>query len=88
MSSDDAAGRQDHLPPDDVPERAEAAFGIDSWADDLADPFADPANLFSAEIENVSVTDWDVDAALIWGDGAGNADPDGGAETLGFDLPF
>jgi hypothetical protein len=83
MSSDDAVGRQDHLPLDDVPESA------DPWGDDLADPFADPAsaNLFSAEIENVNASDWDVDTASIWGDEAGSADIDGG-EALGLDLPF
>ena len=95
MSDDDAAGRQDHLPLDDVPEPADAsadaddAFGADPWGDDSADPFADPAsaNLFSAEIENVNASDWDIDTASIWGDEAGDADIDGG-DTLGLDLPF
>ena len=55
--------------------------------DDL-DPFADPAstNLFSAEIENVNASDWDVDTNLIWGDDGGDAVE--GGEILGLDLPF
>jgi len=96
MASDDAAGWQDNLPLDDVPEQqadasadTDDAFGADPWADDLTDPFADPAaaNLFSAEIENVNASDWDVDTSVIWGDEAGSADIDGG-DTLGLDLPF
>jgi len=75
MSSDDAASRQDHLPLDDVPEQpvdADDAFDVDPWGDDFTDPFADPTatNLFSAEIENVNASDWEVDAARIWGDDA------------------
>ena len=97
MSDEDAAGRQDHLPLDDVPEyQAEAsadtdeAFGADPWEDDAADPFADPAsaNLFSAEIENVNASDWDVDTAAIWGDEVGGADFEDGGGALGLDLPF
>ena len=96
MSRDDAASWQDHLPLDDAPEQsadastdADDAFEADPWGDDIADPFADPAsvNLFSAEIENVNASDWDVDTASIWGDEAGNGDVDGG-EALGLDLPF
>lgn len=53
----------------------------ESWVD-LSMP-----NLFSAEIENVDASDWDVDADLIWGeDGDGpvdDADP-----GPGFDLPM
>ena len=65
------------------------AFGAHPWGEDFADPFADPAstNLFSAEIENVNASDWDVDTNLIWGDDGGDALEDGG-ETLGLDLPF
>ena len=52
---------------------ADDASGADPWDDGLADPFADPAaaNLFSAEIENVNASDWDVDTDLIWGDDDG-----------------
>ena len=93
MSSDDAASWQDHLPLDDVPEQpsadADDAFGADPWGDDFADPFADPAsaNLFSAEIENVNASDWDVDAARIWGDDAGSDAVDDGGDA-GLDLPL
>ena len=95
MFSDDAASRQNQLPLDDVPEQpaedsAEPsdAFGADPWGDDLADPFADPTvgNLFSAEIENVSASDWDIDAARIWGDGDDQAVEDGGG--IGLDFPL
>ena len=96
MSGDDAAGWQDDLPLDGAPEPAAAsadtddAFGADPWGDDPADPFADPgsANLFSAEIENVNASDWDIDTDLIWGDDGGDAATDGGGDTLGFDLSF
>ena len=97
MSSDEAAGWQDHLPRDDVPEQSSAesadpddGFGAGQWGDDFTDPFADPAatNLFSAEIENVNASDWDVDTDLMWGDDAGSATIDDGGETLGLDLPF
>ena len=93
MSSDDAASWQDALPLDDVPEQpaevptADDASGANLWGDD-ADPFADPAsvNLFSAEIENVNASDWDLDSSQIWGDDGGDA-VDGG-DILGVDLPF
>ena len=90
MSSDDAASWQDHLPLDDVPAadrcvgRHDDAFGADPWGDDFADPFADPAsaNLFSAEIENVNASDWDVDTGRIWGDDGERATvEDGGARA-------
>ena len=90
MSSDDAASWQDHLPLDDVPEQpadADDALGADPWDEDFADPFADPAstNLFSAEIENVNASDWDVDADRIWGDdGGSDAVDDGGVSGLDF----
>jgi hypothetical protein len=92
MSSDDAAGWQDHLPLDDVPEPSadpDDALGADAWDTDFSDPFADPAtaNLFSAEIENVNATDWDLDADSIWGDDvAGDAVDDGGVTGLEFPL--
>ncbi len=92
MSSDDAASRQDHLPLDDVPEPsadADGAPGADAWNVDFTDPFADPAmaNLFSAEIENVNATDWDVDADSIWGDDVGSDAVDDGGVT-GLDFPL
>ena len=92
MSSDDSVSRQDHLPLDDVPEPsadADDAPGADAWNVDFADPFADPAtaNLFSAEIENVNATDWDVDADSIWGDDVGSDAVDDGGVT-GLDFPL
>ena len=91
MSRDDAASRQDDLPLDDVPEQsadADEAPGADAWSVDFADPFADPAttNLFSAEIENVNATDWDLDADSIWGDDGGDAVDDGDVSGLDFPL--
>ncbi|SFR94734.1 hypothetical protein SAMN04487846_1013 [Microbacterium sp. cf046] len=90
MSRDDAASWQDHLPLDDVPEQsvdAGDAPGADLWGVDFADAVADPgANLFSAEIENVSATDWDIDAESIWGDVGTDAVDDGGA--MGLDFPI
>jgi hypothetical protein len=91
MSSDATSG-QDHLPPDEVPAPTEpsadaAAYGADAWGTDFGDAFADPAgaNFFSAEIENVNATDWDVDADSIWGDdGVSDAVDDGGIAGLDF----
>ena len=93
MSRDDASGWQDHLPLDDAPAQpadTDEVSGADPWGDDPGDPFADPgsANLFSAEIENVNASDWDIDTASIWGDEIGDTDIDGGGEALGLDLPF
>ena len=91
MSGDDESSWQDHLPDDGVPEQqpalsAETAFGADPWGDGYADPFADPtANLFSAEIENVNPSDWNLDAALIWGDDGEQAADDG---SIGIDFPM
>jgi len=88
MSSDESEW-QDHLPLDDVPEGpveasadAGEAFDAHPWGEDFADPFADPAStdLFSAEIQNVNASDWDVDSDLIWGDDPG--------DSSGLDLPF
>lgn len=92
MSSEDAASRPEDQPLDDVPEEptsesADAyAFGTPPWADDFADPFADPtSNLFSAELENVNASDWDVDASRIWGDDGTQGDSSGG---IGIDFPL
>lgn len=90
MSSDATSG-QDPLPPDEVPEAGEPVGtpGADPWGLDFADAFADPAgaNFFSAEIENVNATDWDVDADSIWGDdGGSDAVDDGGIAGLDFPL--
>lgn len=93
-SSDDGASRHDHQPLDDVPEPTDPSedagpLGADPWGMDFTDAFSDPAvsNLFSAEIENVNATDWDVDADSIWGDDVGgDAVDDGGLAGLDFPL--
>ena len=94
MSGDNTANRQDHLPADDVPVPTEPSAdagtpGTEPWGTDFADAFADlaTANLFSAEIENVNATDWDVDADSIWGDDGGSDAVDDGGVT-GIDFAF
>ena len=70
--------------------------GLDDgvWEAD-PDPVSDPAaaNLFTAEIEHVDASDWDVDAALIWGDDIDDLDVDGGLDGglgggAGLDFPL
>ena len=83
MSTDASADRQDDLPIDD------AAHSADVWSNDLSEPVTDPwADLFSAEIEDVDASDWEVDADQIWGDvtDQGGADDDGG--LIGADFPL
>jgi hypothetical protein len=92
MSRDDAASWQHPL--DDAPDQATdssadagGAFGGGVWGDgsgEAADPTA--TNLFSAEIENVNASDWDIDADSIWGDD-GEADVDDGG-AIGLDFPL
>lgn len=53
----------------------------------VEDPFADTADWFSAELENVSASDWDIDTTELWGGDGGYEGADGGAES-GFDLPM
>lgn len=80
----DAASR-----PDELPAGSDDEFFDGVWGDDSFEPDADPAaaNLFSAEIENVDASEWDVDTALIWGDDGADA-VGGGTESMGFDLPI
>ena len=77
MQGDDESSRQ-HQTPDGEPRlsgEADDASSADAWSDGFTAVSADPdaVNLFSSEIENVNATDWDIDAALIWGDDAGPA---------------
>ena len=66
----------------------------DGAADDVlegdpwdADADAMSANWFSDEIENVSASDWDVDAEQIWGDDdTGATADDAGGAGLDFSL--
>jgi hypothetical protein len=43
-------------------------------------------NSFSEEIENVTASDWDVDADLLWGD-AGSFDSGAEPDAAAFDFP-
>jgi len=58
----------------------------DPWSDEAADAASDPAsvNWFSDEIDSVNASDWEADAADIWGD---DGDAPGEAEPgLGVDF--
>lgn len=81
MSSDDAVSGDPAQPVDD-------GFEGGDWEPAPADLFADPstANLFTAEIEHVDASVWDVDSALIWGDEGDDVLDDGG--STGLDLPL
>jgi len=89
MSSDAGSG-QGPVPRDDVPEQPSGVaptFDGDAWADEVADALGDAvsANWFSAEIENVIASDWEADAAQIWGENDGDAAGDADA-GLGLDF--
>lgn len=100
MSTDDEAREADPAPgvgPAGHPAEPMSDFvtPITDGADAVsADEPEDPAlmdsawtNLFSAEIENVDASDWDVDAALIWGDDGNDSVVDEGG-TSGLDFPL
>ncbi|HET6672749.1 MAG TPA: hypothetical protein VFG92_05175 [Agromyces sp.] len=100
MSSDESPSEHGPLPDGDAVEHsadqpvgADEMFDDDGWDSTLADALSDPtagdptaANLFSDEIENVNASDWEVDAALIWGDDGGDTVIDGGSAGLDFPL--
>ncbi|GAA1801451.1 hypothetical protein [Agromyces neolithicus] len=100
MSSDQAPSEQGSLPDGDAldrsadqPDGADEVFDDGGWGAAIADALSDPAagdptvaNMFSAEIENVNASDWDVDAALIWGDAGDDTVIDGGSTGLDFPL--
>lgn len=96
MSSDEAVNGPDPLSSDEPsaqPADPDESFDDGGWDADLADALSDPTagdptvgNLFTAEIENVNASDWDVDTALIWGDEGGDPIVDGG--SAGFDFPL
>lgn len=92
MTSQRSSG-QDDRSIDGAPEQAtpadDAAFAADLWGDGFADAFSDAStNWFSAEIENVSASDWDIDTAQIWdGDDGADDDTDGG-DAVGGDFPM
>ncbi|GGD74879.1 hypothetical protein [Microbacterium murale] len=77
--SDEASGE-----PAELPAGHDAFDGI-LWPDAAVDADPTGANIFTAEIENVNSSDWEVDPDVIWGDDPGAAaDVDGG--TLGPDF--
>ncbi|MFE5407223.1 hypothetical protein [Microbacterium sp. NPDC056569] len=45
------------------------------------------ANAFSEEIENVTASDWDVDADVLWGGAAGSFDTGTDPAANAFDFP-
>lgn len=62
----------DHTPWSTDADAPFASPAGDPWDVEIDDPFSDPmsADAFSAEIANVHASDWDFDAARIWGDEA------------------
>jgi len=71
-------------------ESAEQPMGDDVfdesfWTDAASDVDPTGANIFTAEIENVNSTDWEVDPDVIWGDGP-DAASDVGGGSMGPDL--
>jgi hypothetical protein len=96
MSSDEAVNGPGPMwsdEPSAQPADPDEAFDGGGWDADLTDALFDPTagdptvgNMFTAEIENVNASDWDVDTALIWGDEGGDAIVDGG--SAGFDFPL
>ena len=55
-------------------------FEADFWTDAAADADPTGANIFTAEIENVNSSDWEMDPDVIWGDVVDpSPDVDGGA---------
>ncbi len=90
MSSSEKHGRDD-APLDDEQQASPEATGGGAdggfWGSDAGDPFADTTDWFSAELENVSASDWDIDTAQLWGD---DIDPgrveEGGESGLDFSL--
>ena len=90
MSRDEENGQSD-LPLDDVPPQPSSAPAPESddgfdegWGHDFADP--DETDWFSAEIENVDASDWDLESTQIWGDDPSGSIDDAGTE--GLDIPL
>ncbi|CAH0223486.1 MULTISPECIES: hypothetical protein [unclassified Microbacterium] len=63
----------------------DSVFDATVWTDAAAD--TDPAgtNMFTAEIENIDSSDWEVDPDVIWGDDPAAA-PDLDGAAVGPDL--
>ncbi|GAA5205099.1 hypothetical protein [Microbacterium kyungheense] len=86
----------DVAPADVVPADAAGIAGEDLDAAHLGAADADSdgfdggypfANVFTEEIENVSVSDWDVDADALWGDRPDLYELGGEPDATAFDLP-
>lgn len=96
MSSDETVNGLGPLPSDEPsaqPGDPDQAMDDGGWDADVAGALSDPTagdptagNLFTAEIENVDASDWDVDTALLWGDEGSDPIVEGG--SAGFDFPL
>lgn len=73
----------DFAPHDDAADAVDSVSSHALWLD----PAPGAENLFASEIENLDVSDWDVDTSLIWGDDAG-AGPDDGGAAAAFHFPL
>ena len=82
MSMDATAGRPNDLPLDVAPQSA------DVWSIDFPDPLDTSANFFSAEIEDVDASHWDVDTEQIWGDETDHGGIDDGGGLMATDFPL
>ena len=89
MSRDEENGQSD-LPLDDVSQPSSAPVpesddgSDDGWGHDFAD--SDETDWFSAEIENVDASDWDLESHEIWGDDPAGSVDEAGPE--GLDIPL
>jgi hypothetical protein len=89
MSRDEEHGRSD-LPLDDVTHPSSAPVpesdeeSDEGWGHDFADP--NETDWFSAEIEDVDASDWDLESAQIWGDDPSGPIDEAGPE--GLDIPL
>jgi hypothetical protein len=88
MNPDDPKPTDEDTPGDDFDGHAVDAYGqfVDESFDEIADSFR-LMNTFTEEIENVSASDWDLDADALWGgvDEPTHFGPDPGSA---FDIPI
>ncbi|MFJ4173509.1 hypothetical protein [Microbacterium sp. NPDC089696] len=62
-----------------------ADFDAGFWTDSVIDGDLGGSNIFTAEIENVISSDWEMDPDVIWGDEPGvTTDVDGGSPGADF----
>jgi hypothetical protein len=69
---------------DDLDVDLDVGLGVGPGVDDA---FADTGDMFSAELENVSASDWDIDTTELWGGDGGYGGAEAGGES-GFDFPL